>query len=107
MARLTLALAVWMSLASAGSASVPPRKDPPVFDKDARRAVDPPLPARTLGQSERRNSLSDFVVTDQTEVLLDGKPCRYEAVAGDVVIVRITVAADKKTVLSIHFRTRK
>jgi hypothetical protein len=46
------------------------------------------------------------VVTDRTEILLDGKPCKYEAIPATASIVRMEVAADKKTVLKIHFRRR-
>jgi hypothetical protein len=49
----------------------------------------------------------EFVITEQTEVLLDGKPCKYQDVFGNARIVRMEVAEDKKTVLKIHFRTAK
>jgi hypothetical protein len=53
------------------------------------------------------STVTEFVVTEQTEILLDGKPCKYQDVARDARIVRMEVAEDKKTVLKIHFRTRK
>jgi hypothetical protein len=58
-------------------------------------------------QAAGRDSPSEFVVTDRTEVLLNGKPCRYADVPGHATIVRMEVAADNKTVLRIHFQTRK
>jgi hypothetical protein len=60
-----------------------------------------------LGESAERETTATFVVTEQTEVLLNGKPCKYEEVAGHACIVWMEVAADKKTVLKVHFRVGK
>ena len=49
----------------------------------------------------------EFQVTEQTEVLLDGKACRYQDVPQQATILRMEVAPDRKTVLRIHFRTGK
>jgi hypothetical protein len=46
-------------------------------------------------------------VTGETEILLNGKPCIYEGIPDHASIVQMDVAADKKTVLKIHFRTQK
>jgi hypothetical protein len=50
---------------------------------------------------------SEFILTVGTAFLLNGKPCRYEEIPDYASIVQMDVAADKKTVLKIHFRTRK
>jgi hypothetical protein len=50
---------------------------------------------------------SEFQVTDQTEICLDGKPCKYAQVPCHASIVRMEVAADTKTVLRIEFQTGK
>jgi hypothetical protein len=46
-------------------------------------------------------------VTAETEILLDGQSCKYAEIPSQAGIVRMEVAADKKTVLKIHFRSRK
>jgi hypothetical protein len=106
MTRLMLALAAWISLVSVLSASLTPTREP-------FRGGSEVAPARTpLPSAERPEALagrggSDFVVTERTEVLLNGKPCRYETVPPGATIVQMEVAADGKTVLKVQFRTRK
>jgi hypothetical protein len=65
------------------------------------------LPAQVKEQKAAKEAEPEFVVTRQTEVLLNGKPWRYEEIPDHASIVGMEVAADKKTVLKIHFRTRK
>ena len=49
----------------------------------------------------------EFVLTDDTEVQLDGRPCKYADVPNNCSIVRLELAADGKTILKIHFRSTK
>jgi len=49
----------------------------------------------------------DFQITEETEVLLDGKACRYDQVPSGSVITNLEVTADKKVILRIHFRSGK
>jgi hypothetical protein len=109
-----------------------PRKDPPTFGRDVpqaqaaklsalaleqvagrgTRSGGPPAQAAGLSALARQQAAgpearSEFVMTDQTEVLLNGKPCKYAEVPGHASIVRMELAADNKTVLKIHFRTGK
>jgi hypothetical protein len=65
------------------------------------KAPDLQLPKPATADSE------DFEINDATEVLLDGKPCKYEAIPSSAVITNIDVASDRKTVLKIHFRSGK
>ena len=67
------------------------------------RALAPPslAPGRVAGPA----TASEFVVTEQTEVLLDGKACRYADVPARATVLRMEVAPDGKTVLRIQFRT--
>jgi hypothetical protein len=112
MTRLTLALAAWISFVSAIPASLTPRTESPLA---ARKAL--PALAKGVSQvqavklsasvSEQAWGETPFVLTSGTEILLNGKPCSYEEIPGHASIVRMEVAADKKTVLKIHFRTRK
>ena len=108
MIRLTLTLAIWGSLVSVAPASLTPHKEPDPFS--AQRAQTwsstkalPPL----LEQTATRAARPEYVLTNETEILLDGKPCRYEAVPANASIIRMEVGADRKTVLKILFRTPK
>jgi len=105
MTRLTLTLAVWMSLVSLASASITPAKEPHPLGKAPLKARShlPEVPEQTLEQ----RSPSEYLVTERTEILLNGKACKYADVPAHASITRMEVAADKKTVLKIHFRTRK
>jgi hypothetical protein len=104
MIRLTLVLATWMSLFSVVSASLVPRKASSPLGKEAQVSK---LSGRTLEQAAGVQDRSEFIVTERTEILLDGKPCKYADVPQQARIVLMEVAADNKTVLKIHFRTEK
>jgi hypothetical protein len=108
MTRLALTLAVWMSLVCVATASLEPRKQ----SLSPRADVWEPQTVRTVAKvssqpSPARASRAQFQVTDQTEVLLDGKPCRYAEVPATAVIIKMEVAEDKTTVLKVYFRSRK
>jgi hypothetical protein len=47
-----------------------------------------------------------FILTETTEVLLDGRPCKYRDVPPQAEITRLEVGPDRRTVLRIFFRTR-
>ncbi len=98
MTRLTLALAVCISLASVASASLTPRKERPPLGPEVARVQAPRLSA---------GAGPEFKVTEQTEILLDGKACQFRDVPDQAAILRMEVAPDGKTVLRIHFRSRK
>jgi hypothetical protein len=75
------------------------------------RALLPPGSSLSPGKmpelAATRGPTGPFLLTDQTEVLLDGRPCRYQDVPAGASIVGMDVAADKRTVLKVHFRTKK
>jgi hypothetical protein len=112
-----------MALVSVASASLTPRKQPSRFGNDLPQAKAAKLSARfgedvaqaqaaklsaqAPEQAAGREGPTEFVVTERTEVLLNGKPCKYQDVPGHARIVWMEVAADKKTVLRAHFRTGK
>jgi hypothetical protein len=104
MTRLTLALAVWISLVGVAAASLAPLKQSREEIWQARAAD---LLAKAAKPSGALVSRQPFQVTEQTEVLLDGRPCRYAEVPSTAVIIKMEVAEDKTTVLKVHFRTRK
>src|SRR5262249_25724548 len=105
MTRLTLTLAVWISFGSLASATVTPAKKSRSLNNAVLNTLSPvgEGPELTL----ERRSHSEYLVTERTEILLDGKACKYEQVPAHASITRMEVAADKKTVLKIHFRSRK
>jgi hypothetical protein len=50
----------------------------------------------------------EFRVTEQTEVKLDGRSCRYEEVPKDAVIIFIEAASEEnRVILKIHFRSKR
>jgi hypothetical protein len=107
MTRLTLALAAWIALASAAPAVVTPRKEHRGLPSEI-----PPTPAARVSPSAAARTASpvspaEYVLTEQTETLLDGKPCRFENVPEGASILRMEVAADGKTVLKVLFKSRK
>ena len=107
MTRLILTLAAWMAFVSVAWASLTPLKKLPPFGKEVPQIPASKLSAQAPEQKAGRGAEPEFVVTHRTEVLLNGKPCKYEEIPSHASIVRMEVAVDKKTVLKIHFRTRK
>ncbi len=107
MIRVNLALAIWMSLVSATSASLTPPTDVPAFGKEFSKTQVVTRLAEAPPRTGEAGSRSRFVVTEQTEILLNGQPCKYADIPRHATILKMEVAADKKTVLQIHFRTRK
>lgn len=107
MTRLTLALAAWISLVSVASASLTPRRESLALREEVSQVQAPKLLARATGRVAEREASSEFVLTNETEILLNGKPCKYEAIPRHASIVLMEVAEDQRTVLKIHFRTRK
>jgi hypothetical protein len=103
MLRLALALAVWIGVVTAAPATMTARKDSPLFGKEARLFQTAKAPA-ALAVVAARSQGSDYVVTEETEVLLNGKPCRYNEVPDNATILRMELGPDNKTVLKIHFR---
>jgi hypothetical protein len=106
MTRLTLALAAWLSVVSVVSAALAPRKETPAFREEVPQGLASQYSARALQQTARATN-SEFVLTHETEVLLNGKPCKYAEIPRHARIVHMEVAEDEKTVLKIHFRTGK
>ena len=106
MFRLTLALAVWFGLTSVAAANFSPRPERLPLDERTRPATVKAL-ALTPAVGTSRTTESDYAVTEQTQILLDGQPCRYQDVPAKAVILRMEVAPDGKTVVRIHFRSQK
>jgi hypothetical protein len=105
MIRLALALAVWIGYVTAAPATLAARKDGPLFgNKAAPHFQSAQAPTRALAVVGARAESDDYVVTEQTEVLLNGKPCSYKEVPDNATILRLELGPDNKTVRKIHFR---
>ena len=100
MARLTMLLVAFLCLASSASAALSPRKDPSALERSVQQALVRQEPHPPAGKTE-------LVITDKTVMRLDGRVCKYEDVPEGATVILLEVAADKKTVLTIHFRRGK
>ena len=67
-----------------------------------RPSLAPPLPEPAPKQEA---PTQHFIITDATEVLLDGAPVQLANVPATAVIVELNVAPDGKTILRIAFRS--
>jgi hypothetical protein len=105
MTRLVLALVAWLGIASVAPATLTPRRETPILGADVPHAVK--LFAKLLSREVGPSDSSEYVLTDRTEVLLNGKVCKYAEIPANARIIRMEVAADQRTVLRIHFRTGK
>lgn len=101
MTRLTMALVASLVFFSTASGMLSrPKDQPPNYVKTLNkdRKLNAPKPAPTS---------ANVVLTEQTEIKLDGRACKLAEVPGNAEIVLIDLAADKKTVLRIHFRLKE
>ena len=57
--------------------------------------------------AEEKKDDQKLVITDKTEVQLDGQDCKLTDVPATAAVVSLEVAADKKTILKIHFQSKK
>lgn len=64
------------------------------------------LPPKIIESFARVPASDDFRVTAKTEVLLNGRPCRYEEVPdGATILLLETATNESKEILKIHFQT--
>jgi hypothetical protein len=102
MTRLALVLALTFTCLPAASASLaPPSRERTRTGSQEllRQAAQSPRPAAP--------EQKDFVITSKTEVMLDGRACRYEDVPAHATVTVLEVAADRRTLMRIHFTTKK
>lgn len=115
MTRLTMALTVSLCCLSSATASLAPRSELSAVGKTTlpRSAHDLPIDLDKSTSSSATEDKEDkpedpkFVVTDETEVQLDGRVCKFKDVPAAATIVSLDLAADKKTILKIHFESKK
>lgn len=67
-----------------------------------------PLLKSLLSHSSDSAKNDEYRITEKTEVLLDGRPCRYEKIPNDAVIILLeTVTNESKEITRIHFRSAR
>src|SRR6266852_7375546 len=100
MKRLTLVLVAFFLSLSIAHATLTPSKPRSIVDgvRPLAPKVEPNTPAEDDGK---------LVISDSTEVMVDGKVCKLEEVPKTAEVVLLEVGKDKKSVLKIHFRTKK
>jgi hypothetical protein len=98
--KLTLVLVASFLLLSPASAKLAPQKDRLISDK--AREVTPKVEAGTPEEDDGK-----LVISDDTEVQLDGKASKLEEVPKTAEVILMELGKDKKSVLKIHFRTKK
>jgi hypothetical protein len=98
MTRLTTALVFPFVCFSFAHASLAAPKERPLFDKPL-----PPAPKAEAAPDQD----GGLVISDDTEVKLDGKVCKYEDIPESAEVVLLELGKDKKSVLKLHFRTKK
>lgn len=77
------------------------------LDRRERLAEHKTIPIKSLLSFCAASANNDeFRVTEKTEVLLDGRPCRYEKIPDGARIVLLeTVTNESKEISRIHFRS--
>jgi hypothetical protein len=108
MMRLTLALLALSCLLPSAQATQAHQSDAALPAKEPLSVTLGKLPAEALHKAVvREEKDTEFLLTDDTEVLLDGQRCSYKDVPGGAIITEVQLAADKKTILKIAFKTKK
>jgi hypothetical protein len=99
MIRLTMVLVASFLSLSLAHASLAPQKERSIFDR--------PLPPAPKAEPAEEQEGGGLVISDDTEVKLDGKGCKYEEIPESAEVILLEVGKDKKSVLKLHFRTKK
>jgi hypothetical protein len=107
MTRLVLTLTILFCTLSSAKATLAPRLESFTSGKELPAKVAKALSAAVLPAAPLDGQKDEYRITDQTEVVLDGRACKYQDVPNHAAIVKMEVAGDKRTVVKIYFRTRK
>jgi hypothetical protein len=85
---------------SSASASLDRREPTALTGRIPHRAI--------LSSSGPVEKNDEYRITQDTEVLLDGRPCRFEQVPKDATIVLLeTITNESKEISRIHFRSAR
>jgi hypothetical protein len=102
--RLLLPLTVALCLLPARGTAQSPRNPAPSPEKKAQQSRTAPARA---GRGPAGYLREPLLITPETDVRLDGKPCPYAQIPDGAVVTAAEVAADRHTVLRVHFRSPK
>jgi hypothetical protein len=107
MTRIPLVQLSLLCFLSPAGSSLTPRLDPLAPRLDVPASLTMSLPPGVAQTASAPSPKDHYQITDQTEVTLNGRPCRYADVPAGAGVVKMEVAADGTTVLKIHFQTRR
>jgi hypothetical protein len=71
--------------------------------RQKRTPANPPVPVKRIAAEPEE----EYVITARTEIILDGKECKFDDVPDDAEIILMEVAANRKTILKIHFESKE
>jgi len=115
MTRVAIAFVALLFFLGSAPAMLAPRNDPFSYRKNSPRQLMTNLPRglvkgssrQVVNDPSRHEQKEEFRITDQTEVRLNGRQCKYEDVPLDAVIILLEVDSDdNKAILRIHFRSK-
>ena len=71
-------------------------------------AADKHIPIKKVASLPTASANDEFRIMPSTEVLLDGRPCRYEKIPNSATIILLeTVSNESKEIVRIHFRSSR
>lgn len=94
---LPLPILVVLLFGSLASGASPQRTETPVRLAEV-------LPVRSATPA---NARPQYVMTSETEILLDGRPCKFAQVPTSATIVQMEVSEDGRSILKVHFRSKR
>jgi hypothetical protein len=110
---MVLALLVLPFTFSFAAATLTPRRKPQRFEKltllaagktALRAAQRTEEPARAAREQDPRQELE---LTANAEVRLDGRACKYDDVPLGAEVIYLELGPDRKSILKIHFRSKR
>ena len=100
MIRYFLTLMSWIALLPSANAMITPHRD----FSPLRESGYHPFVKRLTALAQDR----PYQITEQTEVLLDGRTCKYQEVPNSAEIIQMEIDSDiSRGIVRIHFQSRK
>jgi hypothetical protein len=110
MARTILALLVLPFTFTYAAATLAPRKKPQPFEKltlPGARKVLMRAVQLTKEPAREQDPNEDLELTAGADVRLDGHACKYEEVPRGAEVIYLELGPDRKSILKIHFRSKR
>jgi hypothetical protein len=104
---LAVLLIAFACLSPSAFASLARPKDGASLTTDLRPAATRTIAEKTWQPQTTSGPKAQLVITEQTEVKLDGRPCCYQDVPHGATVVGAETGLDNRTILRIHFRTKQ